>query len=385
MISVMNTAGSLALSKPILIAGVAGGLSIILTVGLISGLVARPNNCIKPEIDPTTLSVLTSTTSLLTQPPATTLSTLPSSTSRPTTSSSSTSSSTRPVPQTTTSTRPQVTTTTTPPTSTTRQTSSSTSTRTATTSASTPTSTTSASTPTSSTQRTTSTSSSTSTTSSSTTRTTTTPSTQSSSSTTRTTTTSSTQSSSSTTRTTTTSSTQSSSSTTRGSTTPFTQSSKSTILTLPTLSTLSSTTKPQTTLPPPPVRLPTNLFEPINYDLKIKAYFKPYGPVEADKERFEGTVKIKVKVNNQTDRIVLHADYTLKISETITLQNLANDQMTTIVNFEFTPNQLLVINLANPIQPGNYTLKIDYQSDFGLPGNLVGFYRSRYLEDGIQK
>jgi hypothetical protein len=148
---------------------------------------------------------------------------------------------------------------------------------------------------------------------------------------------------------------------------------------------LSSTTKPQTTLPPPPVRLPTGLFRPINYDLTIKAYFKPYGPIETNKERFEGTVKIKVQINNQTDRIILHADYAMNISNTITLQNLANSQMSTIVNFEFTPNQLLVINLANTIQPGNYTLKIDYQNDFGLPGNLAGFYRSRYLEDGIQK
>ena len=40
---------SIEINKSILIIGIVGGLAIILLVGLLCGLVARPNNCIKKE------------------------------------------------------------------------------------------------------------------------------------------------------------------------------------------------------------------------------------------------------------------------------------------------------------------------------------------------
>ena len=46
MISVVSKK-TVALSKPVFIASIAGGIGCILLVGLLSSLVGRPNNCIK--------------------------------------------------------------------------------------------------------------------------------------------------------------------------------------------------------------------------------------------------------------------------------------------------------------------------------------------------
>jgi hypothetical protein len=43
------------LTKPIIASGLAGGLGLILTIGLLSGLVFRPNNCIVDESEISTL------------------------------------------------------------------------------------------------------------------------------------------------------------------------------------------------------------------------------------------------------------------------------------------------------------------------------------------
>jgi len=42
------------LTKPIIASGLAGGFGLILTIGLLSGLVFRPNNCIIDETGPLT-------------------------------------------------------------------------------------------------------------------------------------------------------------------------------------------------------------------------------------------------------------------------------------------------------------------------------------------
>jgi len=68
---------SIEISKSVLIIGVVAGLAIILLVGLLCGLVARPNNCIKKEVEKVTTT--------LTRPPETT------STQKPITNQESTS------------------------------------------------------------------------------------------------------------------------------------------------------------------------------------------------------------------------------------------------------------------------------------------------------
>jgi hypothetical protein len=94
MIAAKKTAFSVTL--PVLIAGIAGGLGIILLVGLLCGLVARPNNCVEPTVTvaPTTRTSATSAattrtgTSSATSPTTTTSSTPRTSTSTSTTRTS---------------------------------------------------------------------------------------------------------------------------------------------------------------------------------------------------------------------------------------------------------------------------------------------------------
>ena len=51
--------GALYLKKPVIIGSVLAGLCIILLVGLLSGLVARPNNCIEKSETDTTVATKT--------------------------------------------------------------------------------------------------------------------------------------------------------------------------------------------------------------------------------------------------------------------------------------------------------------------------------------
>ncbi|CAF0707260.1 unnamed protein product [Brachionus calyciflorus] len=131
---------SVELPKLVIYAGLAGGLGIILLVGLLSGLVGRPNNCIPPEISttirPSTTNPITSTTTTTTTTPGTTKasSTTPSTT---TTSSTTTTRTTTPTTTTTTTSRTTTTTPTTTTSTTTRTTTTSTTTRTTSTTTST--------------------------------------------------------------------------------------------------------------------------------------------------------------------------------------------------------------------------------------------------------
>lgn len=58
---------SVQISLTYIIAALIIGPSIILTVGLLCGLVARPNNCIDRPIEPTTLTTTSPLTTRLTQ------------------------------------------------------------------------------------------------------------------------------------------------------------------------------------------------------------------------------------------------------------------------------------------------------------------------------
>jgi hypothetical protein len=334
----VKLAKTIVLNKFIIYAAIAGGFGTILTVGLLSGLIARPNNCIEPNLS-TTLFPNTLTTQFL----PTTQTQPPNQTTRTSTSTSISSTRMSGQPSSTSST-----------------------TRTSTTSSTT------------STIRTTSSTASTTRTTSS-----------SSSSTTRSTTSfmsSSSSSSSSTTRSTTTlisSSSSSSSSTSR----PSSSYVSSTGRTLPPLSTLSTKTTPlSTSYSPVPIRLPENLIEPINYDLLIKTYFNPYyNESDTTPETFEGTVIISFKLNRNSNFFRLHAGSSLEISkDTIELINQAGNQKIP-VSLDILENQLVQINSESNLLIGNYLLTLNYKGDFGPLTNLAGFYRGRYNEDNVTK
>ena len=357
----VKLAKTIVLNKFIIYAAIAGGFGTILTVGLLSGLVARPNNCIEQDLSTTQLPNNQTTQFFSTNPTQD-----PNQTTRTSSSSlGSTSTSSRTSNQPTPSISGSSTISPNTP-STTRTISS-----------------------TSSTFRppidTSSSSSSTTRTTPSTT-TTSTRTTSSSSSTTRTT-----PSTTTTSTRTTSSSSSSSSSTSSRSSSSFSSSSSSsssaTGRTLPSTSTLSTkTTSLSTSFSPVPIRLPENLVEPINYDLLLKTYFNPfYNESDTTPETFEGTVKINFKLNRNSNFFRLHAGSSLEISkETIQLVNEATSQ-TIPVTLDSLQNQLIQINSATNLAVGSYLLTLNYKGDFGPLTNLAGFYRGRYNEDNVTK
>ena len=336
----VKLAKTIVLNKFIIYAAIAGGFGTILTVGLLSGLVARPNNCIEQDLSTTQLPNNQTTQFFSTNPTQDPNQTTRTSSSSLGSTSTSSRTSNQPTPSISGS------------------------------------STISPNTP--STTRTISSTSSTfrppidtSSSSSSTTRTT--PSTT----TTSTRTTSSSSSSSSSTSSRSSSSFSSSSS----------SSSSATGRTLPSTSTLSTkTTSLSTSFSPVPIRLPENLVEPINYDLLLKTYFNPfYNESDTTPETFEGTVKINFKLNRNSNFFRLHAGSSLEISkETIQLVNEATSQ-TIPVTLDSLQNQLIQINSATNLAVGSYLLTLNYKGDFGPLTNLAGFYRGRYNEDNVTK
>jgi hypothetical protein len=136
------------------------------------------------------------------------------------------------------------------------------------------------------------------------------------------------------------------------------------------------------------LRLPGDVI-PVNYNLDIKAYFDPfvYDPENKSQEWFEGRVIITIRVLNATDVIAFHCDSSLRIQDSVEITNLVNNQVTQVpANQHFyDENQFYRIRLNSPLAVGEYNLKMDYRGDFGPPTNLVGFYKTIYIEDGLTK
>lgn len=128
---------------------------------------------------------------------------------------------------------------------------------------------------------------------------------------------------------------------------------------------------------------------PINYNLDMKVFFDPRTSENAPplNEMFSGRALITMRVVKPTRFIIFHCDLELEISDTIEITNLATNTILTVRDdqHEYDENQFYMITLDVELAIGEYLMKLDYQGDFGLATNLVGFYKSRYNEDGIIK
>lgn len=131
---------------------------------------------------------------------------------------------------------------------------------------------------------------------------------------------------------------------------------------------------------------------PVNYNLDIRVYFEPTLPegttgISAT-DRFEGRALIDFHITRPARFITFHCDGSLKIDESaIELTNLNTSQVTLIENEQhyYYIHQLYRIDFDNDLPVGLYRLKLDYSGDYGPLTNLVGFYRTRYNEDGVIK
>jgi hypothetical protein len=164
---------------------------------------------------------------------------------------------------------------------------------------------------------------------------------------------------------------------------------KDSTISLPSTTSTRPATRSTTEQPYDPngIRLPKNII-PINYNLNIKAYFEPVQlSVQNDQDKFEGTVVVDFILTKSTDSIKLHCDSNIRILDTIQIKSLSTNKISNIeINqTEYQDNQLFEIFLKQQLQIGNYTLKLDYTSNYGPSSNIVGFYKTSYTEDGVVK
>ena len=130
------------------------------------------------------------------------------------------------------------------------------------------------------------------------------------------------------------------------------------------------------------VRLPNNS-QPTHYELLIKAYFEPKtSEPDVSKEYFSGSVNIHLEILEQTSSIIFHADRNLNIDNT---QLKDKNGIDIPINGSRLPFQRYEIVTKENLIEGEYVLSIDFNGNFGPVSNLVGFYRSRYTEDGVIK
>jgi len=100
---------------------------------------------------------------------------------------------------------------------------------------------------------------------------------------------------------------------------------------------------------------------------------------------FEGIVKINITLKELTDTIILHADSSLNIRETVKILDSSNNLIANASSITKVENQFVQIKLPQAISKGDYILYIDYFAMFGPSTKLYGFYRTQYNEENVVK
>lgn len=151
------------------------------------------------------------------------------------------------------------------------------------------------------------------------------------------------------------------------------------------MSTFSTNPSLTTGSPQTNIRLPSYLI-PSNYNLELKVFFEPIGE-DSSNDRFEGKVAIDFDMTNSSNRIVLHIDNSLSVQDTLEVENLDSNQVMSINRdkFKYLENQLFEIILPSEQPIGKYQLRINYSGNYGPITNIIGFYKTRYKEDGLVK
>lgn len=162
-----------------------------------------------------------------------------------------------------------------------------------------------------------------------------------------------------------------------------------------TMSTITTTTTPTTTTRPiieDDIRLP-DFQDPVNYNLDVRVYFDPTLPIGttdiSPSDRFEGRAIIDFHLLRASKFITFHVDSTLSINaNSLGLTNLNTSQTGFMQSSQHSYDsftQLYRVDFPNDLQPGLYRMSIEYSGNYGPIANLVGFYRTRYTEDGVIK
>ena len=152
--------------------------------------------------------------------------------------------------------------------------------------------------------------------------------------------------------------------------------------TVPTITTASTNPPVLTTVNPNELRIPKYI-QPTNYNLNMKVFFRPY----ETSDYFNGTVIIDFKLTEASNRIVLHCDNRLTVLNSVQITKLSGNEVLNVRpnQLSFAANQLYVILLDNVLSIGDYKLKMDYYGDYGPESNIIAFYKTQYVEEGVTK
>lgn len=118
------------------------------------------------------------------------------------------------------------------------------------------------------------------------------------------------------------------------------------------------------------LRLPRYIV-PLHYDLTLYPDF--YG----DNGWFYGNVTVEIKINKDTDYVLIHFNY-LNITKTELRENDTNNQIGIKRTFAYAENQFWVIETAVTLRQGA-SVKLSLQFDGSLTKAIVGFYKSSYV------
>ncbi|KAI9551578.1 hypothetical protein GHT06_021911 [Daphnia sinensis] len=133
--------------------------------------------------------------------------------------------------------------------------------------------------------------------------------------------------------------------------------------------TMAGSTAPQLTEPwELDYRLPNDTL-PLHYEI----YLHP----DLVSGTFTGKVAIHLNVTKPRDFVLIHIKY-LTISSTSIHKGIeANgEQISLTETFEYAPNEFWVVKLRSEMQPGLYTVNMDFTGS--LTKDIVGFYKSNY-------
>ncbi|XP_067672727.1 glutamyl aminopeptidase-like [Haliotis asinina] len=118
------------------------------------------------------------------------------------------------------------------------------------------------------------------------------------------------------------------------------------------------------------LRLPRYIV-PLHYDLTL------YPDFYEDNGWFYGNVTIEIKINKDTDYVLIHFNY-LNITKTELRENSTGNQIGIKRTFAYAENQFWVIETAVTLREGA-SVKLSLQFDGSLTRAIVGFYKSSYV------
>ncbi|XP_057378962.1 glutamyl aminopeptidase-like [Daphnia carinata] len=133
--------------------------------------------------------------------------------------------------------------------------------------------------------------------------------------------------------------------------------------------TMAGSTTPQLTEPwELDYRLPSDTL-PLHYEI----YLHP----DLVSGTFTGKVAIHLNVTKPRDFVLIHIKY-LTISSTSVHKGIESngEQISLGETFEYAPNEFWVVKLRSQMQPGLYTVNMDFTGS--LTKDIVGFYKSNY-------